>query len=284
MGTTNEDDVFKAMSPTLYYSCRFFTAEIRQDINKLFGFIKVIADYVDFVPARPDHIAHIEYLWSLVRDNPGEALSFNNAQDPDELVIRDMAYLQNKYHFDPAWTESYFASMHMILYGRRYETIEETLQYMAGSSEIIGRYIAQMLHLHPDAHYFAKLQARAFHYIELILNAPEDAALGRTYFPMDELHTFGLADLSNKTVYKFPVAYKDFIGMQLARYKEWQGEAEQGFRFMRRPDRIPVRTAIDVYKQIADHIAANPLMVYDKKPAPTRWQVYKHGIIRTYYC
>lgn len=278
-----EEDVFKNVNTIFYYCSQFFPVAIRRDIFALYGFIKIVRDYADLVPARPDHFSEIEQLWSLVRDDPTVSTSFTNEHNPNELVVRDMAQLQQKYSFNPEWTDALLASVRMDLSGRSYRTLDDTLTYFYGSAEVVGLYMSQILLLHPDAHYFAQMQARAMQQLDCIGDLAAHTALGRNYFPLDELQTFGLTDLKMQTAFKYPVAYKDFVSLQLSRYHEWQLLANEGFRFLKRRYRVPVRTAIDMYAVQAARIDANPFVVFEAKRNPGKWQLYAHGLKRAYY-
>ena len=76
-----------------------------------------------------------------------------------------------------------------------YETIDETIDYMYGSAEVIGLYIE---------------------YINFIRDIAEDLTLGRIYMPGKEMKKHGITKLDYNYVTKFPKNFINFIHSQLS--------------------------------------------------------------------
>jgi phytoene synthase len=85
--------------------------------------------------------------------------------------------------------------MQMDIDKREYKTLDDTLEYIYGSAEVIGLFMAQIMGLPEEAHDFAKMQGRAMQFINFIRDIDEDITLGRRYFPTQDLKEFSLANL-----------------------------------------------------------------------------------------
>ena len=62
---------------------------------------------------------------------------------------------------------------------------------------------------------------------------------------------------------------EDFIAQQIERYQAWQAGAEQGFHFIPKKYRIPIKTASEMYKWTARQILNNPYRIYHEKIKPS---------------
>ena len=171
----------------------------------------------------------------------------------------------------------------MDIDGRQYYSLENTLEYLYGSAEVVGLFMAKMLGLPDSASESAKLQGRAMQYNNFIRDIAETNQLKRRYFPAEELTMFGLKDLSEKEAHKKPAEFREFMEFQLERYADWQKEAAKGFRAVPKRQRMALRTAVDVCKWTARVIKEDPFVVYEKKVRPSKQRVFARRVARTIY-
>ena len=278
-----EDEVLALANSPHFLNSRLLPAVTRRDLLQLYYFVRVTRDYVDQQPARPDHLAEAESLWRQSLTEPTVVNRLTDRSNPNHVIIRAIADLQQRYAFEPAWLEAYFAALQLDLYNRRYQTLADVLEYVYGSAEVLGRCVAAICRVNPDAHRYARLQARAFQQGMFMRDIVEANARGRQYFPQADLQTYGLPDLATKTVYAYPVAYEDFMKLQVQRFRDWQYQAEPGMTFLKRRYRAPLRTTIDLYSWMDEQIEARPFIVYERPLQPDKWRLLRQSIIRLYY-
>lgn len=276
--TRVEKDVFRKGSTTYYWSSMFFPRRMRRDVAKLYSFVRVADDYVDAMPAREQDFFSLRRSYESAIADPG----FDTDQSPDdslnERVIKNMVAVERAYELDPDWPTAFLDSMQSDIKGRSYRTIEDTLEYVYGSAEVVGLMISRIFGLDRGAYDSARKLGRAMQYINFIRDVSEDAKLGRCYFPNEELAQFGLTDLSPESVSEHPEEYKAFIRAQIKQYLSWQTEAEQGFDYLPRSSRVPIKTASEMYIWTAARIAENPIAAYDRRIKPSRLRVVSTGI------
>lgn len=266
---STESKIFRRGSRTFYISSLFFPRSIRSDVFDLYSFVRTADDYVDRVPAEKDSFYDLKNLWeSSVAEKTINLVSQQPPGQVNQRVVENMLRLSKKYEFDPAWITSFLKAMESDLKSTRFKTIDDTLEYIYGSAEVIGLMMAKIMNLKPEAYEAARLQGRAMQMINFIRDIEEDNSLGRLYFPADDLAKYGLNDLQESTARAYPKRFNKFIHFQISRYETCQTQATQGFHYIPRRLRVPVKTASEMYDWTALQIKQDPHVVYRKKIKP----------------
>lgn len=275
-----ERDIFKSGSTTYYFSSKFFPKGIRDDVFKLYSFIRIIDDYVDVSPPDVESFKYIVRRWTHLR----KAADFGRFKPVDdslaERVLGNMCYIVHRFECDPEWVDEFLRSMAMDLRGKHYQTIQETMDYMYGSAEAIGLLMAKVMRLPNASMHFAKMQGRAFQFINFLRDVNEDIGLNRSYFPSSELKKFGLERLDETAALRNPEGFKKFMRFQIKRYRIWQEEANKGFSFIPRRLRVPIRTAVDMYAWTARKIEKDPFVIFERKIKPKKGRVVRRTVRR----
>jgi phytoene synthase len=264
-------ETFRNGSQTYFNSTRFFPEAIRQDVYLLYGFVRKADDFVDAVPQDgPGFEAFVSRYYAALEGTP--------AGDP---IIDGYVDLSRRYAFEERWTEAFLKAMRMDLTKRVHATLSESIEYMYGSAEVIGLFMARIMGLSDQAMHSARLLGRAMQYINFIRDIAEDNTFGRTYLPISET---SMETLSEKEARANPEEFRRFIGAQIERYLTWQAEAEAGYPFIPRRYRVPIKTAGDMYKWTGQVIAADPFVVFDRKVKPNRARIVFTGLFNTLTC
>ncbi len=278
-----ESNIFKKGSTTYFWSSKFFPKGVRDDVFKLYSFVRIVDDMVDQNPADVSRFERMSKRWKTVMSQlESKHLPAPLDESVDERVLSNIAYITHRFSCDPGWVDSFLDSMRMDIDKRQYKSIDDTLEYIYGSAEVIGLFMARILKLpgqglsmespEPDVLRYARYQGRAMQYINFLRDIDEDNGLGRLYFPASMLAGHGLKDLSKETAQKNPDKFSAFMHEQLNLYDEWQAEADKGFDYIPKRLRIPLQTATDMYNWTAKEIRKNPMIVYETqlKPKKTR--------------
>jgi len=254
-------ETFKRGSRTYFNSSVFFPRAVREDVYKLYGFVRVADDFVDSVPQNSEgFFAFKERYSAALRGRPA-----------GDTIIDSFVELFRRKEFKEEWVDGFLHSMELDLSKRSYDTIGETLEYIYGSAEVIGLFMARLLDLPKKCYHSAMMQGRAMQYINFIRDLNEDRGFGRRYLP---LAGSGLDALDPETSRRNPEAFRRFIREQVSTYEGWQQEATQGYPFIPRRYLIPVKTASDMYNWTARTIAADPFVVFDRKVKPAKSRIY----------
>lgn len=266
---TDEKEIFRRGSKTYFNSSVFFPDAVRNDVFTLYAFVRTADDFVDATPQDAAGFYAFRDAW---RESEKGRASGNG-------IIDNFVALSRRRRFDPRWTEAFLYSMELDLKKKIYHTLDETLEYIYGSAEVIGLYMAQLLRLPDEAHYPARMLGRAMQYINFIRDIDEDNGLGRRYLPADN----GPAELTREYALANRDEFAAYVRAQSALYLGWQKEAEEGYRFIPRRCRIPVKTAGDMYIWTAREIMKNPLVVFERKVKPSRGRIIRSIAFNTLF-
>lgn len=251
--------IFRNGGKTYFYSSIFFPPHVREDVFKLYSFVRVADDLVDVIPQKKEEFYSFKerYERAIHGDQTGD------------LVIDSFTELAERRGFETGWVESFLASMETDLHTNIYNNIETLKTYLYGSAEVIGLMMAKILRLPEEAYESAMHLGRSMQYVNFIRDIAEDLNLGRVYFPQTELEDNRLENLDYSHVSSNPNGFIDFMHIQLRRYMEWQKKSEKGFELIPKRYLIPIKTASEMYKWTAKVIWYNPFIVYMKKVKPT---------------
>ncbi len=263
--------IFRDGSKTYFNATRFFPAHLRRDVYVLYAFARTADDYVDRVPQ--DHIGFEEFVSRYRRAVRGTLTG--------DDIVDSYVELSRRCSFDPDWTEAFLRSMRMDLEKPVHATLPETLEYVYGSAEVIGLFMARIMGLERRADRPACMLGRAMQFMNFIRDIQEDNGLGRVYLPISEST---LPDLNRKNAEAQPQEFSRFISEQLRRYREWQTEAEAAYNLIPRKLRVPIKTAGDMYNWTGTVIARDPFVVYRRKVKPRRARIIASGIFNSIAC
>lgn len=264
-------ETFRTGSKTYFNSSRFFPEAVRGDVFTLYGFVRTADNFVDRVPQDADGFnAFVERYRA--------ALGGTVVDDP---IIDSYVELAERKRFDPEWTEAFLHSMRLDLVKSHHLTLTESLEYIYGSAEVIGLFMAQIMDLGAEARDAARMLGRAMQFINFIRDIAEDNELGRIYLPLSEST---LPSLDEAAARDHADEFVTFIHAQLQRYMMWQAEAEAGYAMIPRRYRIPIKTAGDMYKWTGQRIAADPFVVFQRKVKPNRARIVFSGLFNAIHC
>lgn len=259
--TALHKETFKKGSKTYYNASRFFPPEVREEVYILYGFVRVADNLVDAVPQDVQGFREFKARYQ-------KALGGEVTGDP---IIDPFVDLAKKRNFDPAWTQAFLHSMELDLEKKEYATLEETLEYIYGSAEVIGLYMCALLGLPEEAHHTAVMMGRSMQYINFLRDIAEDAGFGRRYIPLKDTSLKSLAPGEAKA---HPEEFQRFIRAQARLYLGWQAEAEKGYKYLPPALLAPVKTASDMYNWTAEQIMKDPFVVLRKKVKPGKLRIF----------
>lgn len=268
-----EQQIFKRGSTTYYFSSKFFPSDVRREVYKLYSFVRVADDYVDQEPPQADAFKTLVKDWRAASKDPQYKVAASPHDKTPTRVIKNMVSLQRTYSLEQQWVEDFLRSMKSDINPKPFQTLDQTLDYIHGSAEVIGLMVSSILGLPPSAQESAIMQGRAMQMINFIRDIKEDNQLGRCYFPVTELEHFGLPDLSETAAQSHRREFTDFIRFQIDRYRQWQAQAAKDYKTIPYRYRVPIRTAADMYSWTADQIYQDPFVVFDRTVKPHRMRV-----------
>jgi phytoene synthase len=255
-------EIFSDGSTSYYYSSLFFPRDVREDVFKFYAYVRTADDFVDEEPQDPEGLEEF-------REETVENWESGESKD---RIVNYFLEVARKHGFEKEWVEAFLESMAMDLEKSEYETMDETLEYVYGSAEVIGLMMVQILGLGEESHRHAKMLGRSMQYCNFIRDIDEDRDLGRRYMPEEEMEKHGLETLEEDKVEI--ESFRDFIRSQIDIYEEWQREAEKGLKYIPYRTRIPVILSSRLYRWTAEKIRESPEIVYEEQVRPSKLRIF----------
>jgi len=250
--------IFRKGSRTYFYSSLFFPTHIRREVFILYGFVRKTDNYVDIKPQNREGFYELKEKYYQAKEG----------KETGDIIIDSFVRLAERKGFQYEWIEAFLHSMELDLTKKHYNTLDDVLEYIYGSAEVIGLMMAKIIGLPKESFTHAKYLGRAMQYINFIRDIDEDLDLGRVYFPQTEIQQHGLENLTYEHVKQRPDQFSRFIKTQLERYCDWQKEAEEGYVFIPKRYLISIKTASEMYHWTAEQIMRHPFILYDMKVKP----------------
>lgn len=250
--------IFKKGSTTYFYSSLFFPEAIRTDVFTLYAYVRTADNFVDAVPQQAEEFAVFE-------QDTHDALAGKRVKND---IVNAFVQLMKRKQFDPEWVLSFLNAMKQDLTKTTYHTFHALEEYMYGSANVIGLMMARICDLPEESFRYAQMQGKAMQLINFVRDVKEDSQLGRTYLPVEDMKRFGIESLHHPKTPAEIETFAAFMVYQIERYEQIQKEAEEGYPFIPRQLRIPIKTAAQIYLWTAQQIKNNPMIVFEKKVKP----------------
>ena len=151
-------EIMKRYSTTFFEAMDAWPDEIKQDIYKLYAYLRVVDEMVE----GPDDQDFKEW----------------------RIVVEQFHEVSDKYQFKGEWLGDFHKAMFTDLVKKEH-TIASMLEYCKGSSESVGLMMARILGCPPEADEYAKALGRAYQIINFVRDYKEDTAKGYHYIGKD---------------------------------------------------------------------------------------------------
>lgn len=270
---------------TYFLATRLLAPDQRPAVHALYGFARHADDILDEFDPALDTAARARRLQRL-----SDHL-FAAERHPAEPVIAAVTDTIGRYGIATELFEDFLTSMGMDLTVTDYPTREALNVYMRGSAEVIGLQMLPILGTvaGPDeAAPHAAALGRAFQLTNFLRDVDEDLQRNRIYLPADELASF---DVDRQLLLwchehrrtdprvRAALAAQHDITRKIYRF------AAEGIAALAPRSRPCVSTALTLYSEILNRIAANDFSVFSGRASVAtsrRLRVAAGGLLRSW--
>lgn len=257
---SDKTKIFQKGSTTYFYSSIFFPKKVKEQVFTLYAFVRVADNFVDCIPQQKG--AFLSYYQ--------ETKDVFEGKISENKIITDFVTLCDEVGIEFLMVESFLKAMEADLYKKSYKNFKELEEYMYGSAEIIGYFMAKILRLPDISVKYAMLQGKAMQLINFIRDVKEDLSLDRIYMPLEDLERF---KIKIDNINQNEDSFNNLIKYEIERYFDIQQKAEIGYKYIPYRYKIPIKTASDMYNLTAQIIYNNPQTVFVRKVKPTAIKV-----------
>ena len=166
----------------------------------------------------------------------------------------------------------------------RYQTFEELRQYCYGVASVVGLVCIRIFgYRDPAAESLAERCGLAFQLTNIIRDVKEDVAMGRVYFPQEDLAQCGLspADLAAPQIDVNRI--RPLLAMEADRARECYGAAEELIPLVNEDSQPALWVLISIYRGLLEKIASNQYDVFSERvrlTVPEKLTIMGKGILK----
>ncbi|GAB2970231.1 phytoene/squalene synthase family protein [Saccharothrix stipae] len=248
---------------TFYLATRLLTPAQRPAVHALYGFARLADEIVDS-GGSADPAAELKLLEAQLLDE----LAGRATGHPVLVALVDAV---RRHSIDPALFTDFLTSMRMDLTVTSYPDFPALERYVHGSAAVIGLQLLPVFGTvvpRALAEPPAAALGRAFQLTNFLRDVGEDLDRGRVYLPQDVLAAHGVdrellvwCRQTGRPDQRVRRVMRHLVAHTLAEYRE----AEVGVPMLRPVSRPCVRTALTLYREILDEIAAADYQVLDRR-------------------
>ena len=164
----------------------------------------------------------------------------------------------------------------------RYKTFEELRQYCYGVASVVGLVCIRIFgYRDPAAEPLAERCGLAFQLTNIIRDVKEDVAMGRVYFPEEDLLQCGLlaSDLATPEIARI----RPLLAMEADRAREYYRSGEELIPFVNEDSQPGLWVLITIYRRLLEKIAAKDYDVFGERirlTVPEKLGVLSKGIVK----
>jgi phytoene synthase len=166
----------------------------------------------------------------------------------------------------------------------RYQTFEELRAYCHGVASVVGLVCIRIFgYRDPAAESLAERCGLAFQLTNIIRDVKEDAAVGRVYFPQEDLDKFGLSasDLAASPVDL--VRLRPLLELETQRARDGYCAGEELIPLVNEDSQPALWVLITIYRQLLEKIVTNQFDVFRGRirlTAPQKLMVLGKGVLK----
>ncbi len=150
----------------------------------------------------------------------------------------------------------------------RYQTFEELRQYCYGVASVVGLVCIRIFgYRDPAAESLAERCGLAFQLTNIIRDVKEDVAMGRLYFPAEDLAECGLtpADFNPQDLQRNVQRLRPLLAREADRARECYAAGEELIPLVNEDSQPALWVLITIYRRLLEKIAANQYSVFGER-------------------
>jgi 15-cis-phytoene synthase len=241
----------------------------RDDVAKLHQFVLVAQNCAVSAFIDDTDFKNLLAEWKKAKKNLGLS-SLREESSKQDDAVRHISYVIHHYKCDPLLVDRFLKAIYANAKSGVYATLAQQQNYIDAVAGSIAVIVTKIIGLNGSDAEFITAQSRAFMQIVLLRNAGEDSLNEKFYFPTDDLMLFGIKKFDEETAARKPAEFREFMQYQVARYLDYQSNADSIHPHLPLKMRVALKAAIDMNGWIANEILDNPTQIFDKKIEPSR--------------
>ena len=248
-------DVAKKRAKNFYYSFVLLSPERKNAMCAMYAFMR----YCDDLSDEPGATRTAMDRW---RDALTGALAGRPDSGPVWPAFLDAV---SRYQIPHEYFYDMIEGVASDLTARTFHTFEELYQYCYRVASVVGLTIIHIFGFDsPAALPLAEKCGIAFQLTNILRDIREDAGLGRTYLPSEDLERFGVA-LDDLNQSRRTDAFARLMDFEIARARDYYQESAPLIELVHKESRSSLRALIAIYSGLLERIAESPSDVLTRR-------------------
>jgi 15-cis-phytoene synthase len=279
--------IARAAAKNFYYGFVVLPRRKRNALSAVYAFMRRCDDITDDNTLSPDDRRNKLAEWL---DRVHRALAAHPTDDPVLLALTDA---QRTYQIPIGLLDQLaYGTAADLDHGQteasalaaRYQTFEELRQYCYGVASVVGLVCIKIFgYRDPAAEPMAEQCGLAFQLTNIIRDVKEDVAMGRIYFPQEDLAqcSLSVADLAAPQV--DVVRIRPLLEMEADRAREFYRAGEELIPLVNEDSQPALWVLITIYRRLLEKIAAQQYDVFSERirlTVPEKLTVLGKGILK----
>jgi len=263
--------IARSAAKNFYYGIVVLPRRKRNALSAVYAFMRRCDDIADDNTLSPDdrHNKLAEWLdkahramAALPTDDP-VLLALTDAQRNYQIPIGLLDQLAFGTAADLGQGQELSAGAPLVA---RYETFEELRQYCYGVASVVGLVCIKIFgYRDPAAEALAERCGLAFQLTNIIRDVKEDAAMGRVYFPREDLAQFGLAAADLAAPQVDVARVRPLLAMEADRAREFYLAGEELIPLVNEDSQPALWVLITIYRRLLEKMASNQYDVFGER-------------------
>jgi phytoene synthase len=263
--------IARSAAKNFYYGFAVLPRRKRNALSAVYAFMRRCDDITDDATLSPEdrHNRLADWL-----DKVHRALA---AQPTDDPVLLGLTDAQRTYqipvglldqlaygtaadldHAQPAYTGAPLVA--------RYQTFEQLRQYCYGVASVVGLVCIKIFgYRDPAAESLAEHCGLAFQLTNIIRDVKEDVAMGRVYFPQEDLAQHGLSAADLATPQVDIACIRPLLAMEADRARDGYRSGEELIPLVNEDSQPALWVLITIYRRLLEKIAAKQYDVFSER-------------------
>lgn len=279
--------IARSAAKNFYYGFAVLPPRKRNALSAVYAFMRRCDDITDDNSLSPydRHVKLAEWL-----DKVHRALAAQPTDDPVLLALTDaqrvyqipIGLLDQLAFGTAADLDNVVESTPGAPLAVRYQTYEELRQYCYGVASVVGLVCIKIFgYRDPAAEPLAESCGLAFQLTNIIRDVKEDAAMGRVYFPQEDLAHFGLsaADLASPDMNRI----RPLLALEADRARECYAAGEALIPLVNEDSQPGLWVLITIYRRLLEKIALKQYDVFTQRvrlTVPEKVSVLGKGFLK----
>jgi phytoene synthase len=282
--------IARSAAKNFYYGFVVLPRRKRNALSAVYAFMRRCDDIADDITLRPEDRHHKLLEWL---DKVHRALAAQPTDDPVLLALTDAqrAYqipigLLDQLAYGTAADLSYGGGEANVAAPlvARYQNFEELRQYCYGVASVVGLVCIRIFgYRDPAAEPLAERCGLAFQLTNIIRDVKEDAAMGRVYFPQEDLAQCGLSAADLAATQVDVARIRPLLALEAERARECYRDGEELILLVNEDSQPALWVLITIYRRLLEKIAANGYDVFSERvqlTVPEKLAVLGKGILK----